>query len=152
MRKSRIDIKTYNLLADRYDISADEVRRIVVSFFDTLQSEAKSLPFDNDTRIYSKNKFNEYVNVQSIPFVGRIGPVYSRYISWRRNESETLGQQLKSSFKVESRKQKADELAKQILKGHNCSVEKNGKYKKIWIVQTDGKKLARQVIPIKNED
>ena len=152
MPRSKIDTADYRLISEQFDVEPEDVRRVVASFFDILQLEARSLPFDNDTRIYSREKFNEYAKVWNIPFIGRIGPVYSRYLCWRRNESERLEQELKSSFKSVSMKQMADELAKQILKDKSCSVEKNDKYKRIWVVQTDGKRLAKQVIPIKDKN
>lgn len=152
MPRNKTDTVTYRRLSKEFGIELEDTRRIVASFFDILQLEARALPFDNDTRIYSRGKFNEYVKVWNIPFVGRIGPVYSRYLCWRRNDSDSLGQELKSSFKEASLKKRADELARQILKGVSCSIDKDNKYKRIWIVKQDGKRLAKQVIPVKNTD
>lgn len=153
MPRNKKDDIEFSFLARKYGLEASEVRRIVFSFFDILQLKASKLPLDNPTRIFSKDKFNDFVYVYHIPYIGRIGPVYSRYLLWRKNESVLIEQKNKVSFHNETERQKAERIACEIIYGKRkcCKDDRKKKYKRVWMVGKDGKRLAKQIIPINEE-
>jgi len=136
------------------DLSVTETRRAVQSFFDVILSEARKMPFNDERRIYYQELFNDYVQVWHIPFIGRIGPVYSRYLKWRENESKTLGQVNKEVLKKQKRKEDVEAAAERLFLGEDMTPLKKKKgsemYNRIWMVGRNGKRSAHQVIP-KNE-
>lgn len=156
--KNTSDDKIFRDIASKYGIEISESKRIVNSFFEILQLEARALPFDDDTRIYTREKFGELVSVYQIPFVGRLGPVYSKYLSWRKNDVDAIEQMGRNVFRKVTLKEKAEMLAKQILSGNTvsgCSFKefnRIAKHKRVWMVGVNGKKLANQVISVKNEE
>ena len=87
MRRSRIEEEMLSLVSEELGVPEPEVRRAVHSFFDLIAKSARSLPFDNERRIYTKDGFDGFSGAWNIPYLGRTGPVYSRYLAWRRNES-----------------------------------------------------------------
>lgn len=133
-----------------------EVKRAVISFFDCIWGAAKKLPFDTPRRIYSPEKFDEYFRVWNIPSIGRLGPAYSRYLLWRRNESSLVEQRLRSSYRLRLTQDDIEHMAEEILSGNTPSPlqKKKGNelYHRVWLVGKDGKKSARQVIPKNNKD
>lgn len=150
MPRNREDDKVFSSIAKKYGIDASEVKRIVNSFFDILPLESRKLPFNTPTRIFTKDKFEELSSVYQIPYIGRLGPVYSRYLLWRKNESELIEQTDKSSLKKETSKQKAERIAQMLIYGSDSTgnMMEKPEYKRVWIVKQNGKSLARQVIPI----
>ena len=131
-------------------MSEAEVRRCVNAFFGSIVSYARTLPFDNPTRIYAKDKFDEYVRVWNIPYLGRIGLVYGRYLDWRANESEKLEQKPKSAYRDSLSRDEIETIAGNVLSGGVFSFPKKSKkenYRRVWMVGKDGKRLARQVLP-----
>lgn len=150
MRRSRIEDADLNSVARELDIPVAEVRRAVHSFFDTMVRESRTLPFDNWKKIYRKDKFDEYAFVRNIPYIGRIGPVYSRYLAWRRNEAEEKNQVQRSAYRVRYTQSDIENMAAEALAGRHVSFEKRKKtelYNQVWMVGKEGKTLARQVIP-----
>lgn len=131
------------------------MKRILASFFSVIFVDARSLPFDNPKRIFAKEKFNEYVKVRNIPFIGRIGPVYSNYLKWRANESQQIEMAPRSSFRNRRTRSDIETTAAAILSGKAPpSLKKkrgNEMFERVWLVGQDGKKSARQVIPKKEE-
>jgi hypothetical protein len=147
--RSRVDNERVRTVADRLGISEAEVRRCVNAFFGVMTGYAKTLPFDSPTRIYTLDRFKEYVRVWNIPFVGRTGPVYGRYLAWRSNEAEHLEQGHKSVCRERMTQDEIETIAESVLSGGAFSLPKKSKkenYKRVWIVGTDGKRLARQVL------
>lgn len=149
MRRNREDEKAYRSLAKQFGVNQSEVRKIVISFFDQIALEARMLPFDNQYRIYSRKAFENASHVASIPFIGRIGPVYSRYLKWRANISKDLELAPRENYRLRLTQDDIENMAASVLAGKTPSLvrRKNKEmFDNIWLVDTDGKKLARQVI------
>lgn len=141
-------------VSDALHLDSDDVRRAVRSFFDSIRVYAQRLPFDNRRRIYTADSFSWLVKVRHIPSIGRLGPVYSRYLKWRSNVMNEEDTALRSSYRVGMKQSELETMAADILSGKTPSIIQKGKkselYDSIWVVGKDGKKLARQVI--KKED
>lgn len=154
--KNRLDDFAFQSIASSLGLPAKEVKRAVVSFFDSMLCEAKKLPFDTARKIYSPAKFGEYSRVWNVPSVGRFGPAYSRYLLWRRNESRLLEQEPRSNYRFGLTQSEIETMAEEILSGSSPSplIKKKGSdlYQRVWLVGKMGKKSARQVIPKKKED
>lgn len=151
MRHNRTEKKWFKEIADELGLPYKEVSRAVGSFFGCINSYARKLPFDNVRKIYRKDAFDGYGKVYNIPFIGRIGPAYSRYLIWRRNESRNVVQVSRCDYAMRLTGEDIEKLATKILSGNSISLPKKRKgnemYNRVWIVGTDGKKSARQVIP-----
>ena len=153
MGRNRKEYERYRVVSAKQNVSEEEVKRILASFFSIIFCDARSLPFDNPRRIFSKDKFDEYVEVRHIPFIGRIGPVYSNYLKWRANESQQIEMAPRSSYRSRRTQSDIESTAAAILSGMTPPpLEKkrgNEMYERVWLVGQDGKKSARQVIPKK---
>lgn len=151
MAAGKRDEADFRRIADKYGLSAREVRKAVHSFFDVIALESDRLPFDNPQRIYTKDKFEDFATVRQIPFIGRIGPAYSRYLKWRGNEAKTLNTVARSHYRSRLTQGDLDYIAGEILAGRTPPPIKKRKgnemYDRIWLVGKDGKRLAYQVIP-----
>ena len=151
MASSRIEEADYRKIAEELNLEASDVKRAVSSFFSLIVSDARKLPFDNHKKIYSKEKFDEYVVVRNIPFIGRIGPSYSRYLKWRVNESKNYSMALRDSFKSRMSQGEIEDIAAAVLSGGVPLEPKRLKgsdmFDRVWLVGKEGKKSARQVIP-----
>ena len=143
-------------VSDELSVDVSDVRSAVDSFFFSIKDSSKKLPFNNRRKIYLKDKFESYVSVQNIPYIGRIGPSYSRYLKWRRNEAKQTEQSSRDSYKSKLTEEDIDCIVEAVLSGKKIqSIPKRKKselYESIWIVGSDGKRLARQVIPKKNKN
>ena len=153
MGRNRKEYVRYRKISSRHDVSEEEVKRILVSFFEVVFADARSLPFDNPRKIFSRDKFEEYVKVRHIPSIGRIGPVYSNYLKWRANVSQQIEMAPRSSYRSRRTQSDIESTAAAILSGESPPPlkKKRGKemYERVWLVGQDGKKSARQVIPKK---
>lgn len=150
--RNRIDSKCFTEISRSLSVDPGDVGKVVISFFDSIVLGAKALPFDNCRKIYSKDVFDTLVTVSSIPYIGRIGPVYSRYLKWRANASCEVEQRSRKSYKHHLTKQDIESIADAILSGREPVIEKkkySELFNRVWIVGKDGKKQARQVIPKK---
>ena len=156
MASNRRDAKEFERIAEKYGLRATEVSRAVHSFFAIIAKEAASLPFDNPQKIYSKAKFDELVKVRNIPYIGRIGPSYSRYLSWRKNESKSINMEPRSNYRSRLTQDDLDYIAGEILAGRTPPPLRKRKgnemYNRVWMIGEDGKKLAYQVIPKEKEN
>jgi hypothetical protein len=149
MRRNKENEVVYRNLAKRFGINQSDVRKIVLSFFDQIALEARSLPFDNQYRIYSRQVFENASHVASIPYIGRIGPVYSRYLKWRANISKDLDMVPRENYRLRLTQDDIENIAASVLAGRTPSIVKRKNkelFDNIWLVDTGGKKLARQVI------
>ena len=155
MGRNRTDEKEFKRIAEELGVPVEDVRSAVSSFFGTMIMEACHLPFDNNRKIFTKEKFSEYAVVRNIPYIGRLGPVYSRYLKWRANESRGLLQVPRSSYRSRLLQSEIENMAAEILSGRTPSPVKKVKYSelydRVWLVGQDGKKSARQVIPKENK-
>jgi hypothetical protein len=156
MKNSKTEERDFRRIADEFDINAEDVKNIVNSFFDTISSESRKLPFDNPRKIYSKAVFDSFASsrINNIPYIGRIGPVYSRYLKWRANEAKGIEMIPRQRTKKKLTQEEIEAVAEIVLKGGTYVPDKkrNNNFKRIWMVGEDGKKSAGQVIPKKKED
>ena len=138
-------------VAERHGLTEDEVGRIVSSFFICMFLDARRLPFDNPRKIYTKDMFEDFVKVRQVPFIGRFGPVYSRYRKWRANESQSVAMAPGSSYRSRIRQSDIEATAAAIFSGQTPPPlnkrKKSELFDRVWLVGQDGRKSARQVIP-----
>lgn len=151
MKRNRIDEAEFRRIACELGLSVSDVRCAVNSFFAIILGEARNLPFNTHRKIYAKDKFSEYAVIRNIPYLGRLGPVYSRYLKWRANEARDLSRALRSSYQSRLLQDEVENIAAEILSGKapsSITRKKNSElYDRVWLVGQDGKKSARQVIP-----
>ena len=149
--RNKVEEYDMRAIAEELGVAPAEVKRAVMSFFGEISGYSRSLPFNNRQRIYSKQKFEEFVSVWNIPGIGRIGPVYSRYLKWRENESRSIIQEQRSNYRNRISQDDIEHMADEVLSGRTPSPLRKKKgnemYNRVWLVGTDGKRLARQVIP-----
>ena len=150
MSRSKIEEAGFLRVSEDLGIPVSEVARAVRSFFDVIISDAKRLPLDDKNRIYTRGKFKEYVKVTNIPYIGRLGPVYSRYLKWRENESKHLPQKPRDDYRSRMTQDDIETIAEAVLSGNPIPEIKRRKgselFERVWMVGTEGKKSARQVI------
>lgn len=150
MRRSRLSDADAQAVADELGVPVTEVRRAVDSFFGSIVEAADELRLDNECRIYTRAAFRDKEFACNIPSIGRIGPVYSRYLAWRSNESRSQVQEPRSRYRERVTRDEIDNIASEIIAGRSPApvTEHKGKefYKRVWLVDTDKRKLARQVI------
>ena len=153
--RNRLEKEIVKAVGKACSISEKSVRTIVSSFFGVIESEARGLPFNNHRKIYTKAKFDEYANVTNIPYIGRIGPSYSRYLKWRANVASEVEQKNKELLSSRYSSEEIEEAARRILSGETVEIKKKRStelYKRVWLVGKSGKRQARQVIPKTNEN
>lgn len=142
-------------VAKELGFEPSDVRRVVHSFFDSITSSARSLPFDDRRKIFSKDAFDSFAFVVQIPRIGRLGPVYSRYLKWRANEAKLTEQVHRSRYRKQYSQNDIENMAAEALLGKAPVLPEKQKgselYNRVWLVGADGKRLARQVIK-KQED
>ena len=150
MTRNKIEDADFASIAKELGVQISEVRRAVYSFFGIIVREARNLPFDDSSRIYTREKFEDFVKVRNIPSIGRIGPVYSRYLKWRGNEAKNQTQVNRSSCRARVPQSEIEAMAADILSGKAPSPVVKPKltesYKRIWMIGRVGKRLARQLI------
>lgn len=150
MSRNRLDESDAQIVAAELGVPVTEVRRAVAAFFDAIIREADSLHLDNECRIYSRKAFDARAFAVNIPHIGRMGPVYSRYLTWRANEAKELVQEHRGRYREKFTRDEIDTIAGEVLAGRTPPpVQKhkgNEFYKRVWLVGTEGRKLARQVI------
>ena len=143
-------------MAENLKVDVSQVRSAVHSFFDQINIYSRHLPLDNPRRIYEREKFRDFEKVWNLPFLGRTGPSYSRYLGWRRNESKGLMQDLRVRHTTRVPQSEIETMAEDILSGRTPSPVKKKKvtelYNRVWLVGKEGKKLARQVMPKEKKD
>lgn len=148
MKNSRIEECDLAGVAEELGVSSGDVRNVVNSFFDAIVSDARKLPFDNHRKIYSKSAFEKHAFVRSVPFIGRLGPTYSRYLKWRANESKRFEMVSRPKSGSKLFPEEIEAIASIVLSGGRYEKKKREtNYKRIWLVYDSGKKQARQVIP-----
>lgn len=156
MRRNRLEDADFSAVAQELNVPVTEVRRAVYSFFGEIVVEARALPFNTEKKIFSKGVFDQFLQAWNLPFIGRIGPVYSRYLKWRSNEAKNIIQEPRSNYRSRITQDEIENMADDILSGRTPSpVRKkrgNEMYNRVWLVGQGGKRLARQVIPKQNED
>jgi len=118
VKRSKTEEENYRLVADELGLDISAVRLAVSSFFGEIVSGSRALPFNNERKIYTKEKFAEYERAWNIPYIGRIGPVYSRYLKWRGNESKNLIQESRSKYRSRITQDDIEDIAEAILSGN----------------------------------
>lgn len=153
MKRNRIERADCKQIASQFGLDEREVMRAVDSFFGCIIRDVKKLPFNNPKKIYKKEKFDEYTLCWNIPYIGRIGTVYSRYLSWRRNESKMIEQVNRNRYRNRIPQDEIENIAGDILSGTVPPPVQKKKptelYNRVWLVGKNGKWLANQVIPKK---
>lgn len=155
MRASKRERHDIREIARSLGVDEDEAWKAVLSFFGAMKDYARSLPLDNPGRIYLRDGFEKFGKVWHIPGIGRIGPVYSRYLRWRANEAASITQKGRRGYMKELSEKEIDSMAKDILSGKAPSTLQKrikGMYNNVWLVGKEGKKLAWQVIPKTKEN
>lgn len=151
MGRDRLEDSGIRSVSESLGVPADEVRRAVHSFFDDIGSRARHLPFADTSRIHRRKSFDRHLFAVNIPYVGRLGPVYSRYLKWLENESEMSGQEIRDGCSRRMSQSDIESLADDILSGREPVLPErrmgNDMYKRVWLVDAGGKRLARQVLP-----
>lgn len=149
MRNDRRIEATYRRIADDSGLSFSEVKKAVTAFFDIIAIEARPLPFDNTRKIYSARAFKEYERIYCIPYVGRIGTSHTRYLRWRANEAKGEVMVPRSAYRKSLSEADIESLAMNALAGKRVKIESKRKqpFSRVWMVDVEGKKQARQVIP-----
>ena len=149
--RNRTHEAEFRELAEQFGLEPSDVKRIVQSFFEVFLTDANSLPFDNVKKIYSKEKFDSLVKVRNIPSIGRLGPLYSRYLQWRVNEAKEVDMIRKPKPGRRFSQEEIEQLALDALAGKEIELPKrvrqSDEFDRIWLVSSGGKKTARQVIP-----
>lgn len=147
---NRQEESDYRTLAEQFSLDPADTKRIVQSFFSVILSDAKKLPFNNCRKIYSRQGFGSYSKIHGIPYLGRIGPIYSRYLKWRANEAKEIPTDKRSSYRSRRTQGEIEDIAAAILSGKTPTIPQKRKkselFSNVWFVGVDGKKLARQVI------
>lgn len=151
MKANKQTRQTYREIADRFGITPAEVSKIINSFFSPILADVRKLPFDDPHKIYKKDKVEELGFVRLIPFLGRIGVSYNRYLKWRANDSKSIIQKPRKDFKPKVTQEDIEHVAAEIIAGRPApSVKKKERtdlYDRVWLIGKKGKKLAGQVIP-----
>lgn len=153
--RNRLEEATYRSIAESFSLDYETVRTIISSFFGSIVGESRSLPFNDSRKIFTKQKFDEYVSVTNIPYIGRIGPSYTRYLKWRANASRDIEQKAAGDFRSRLTEDEIEEAATKILSGESVELRKKKTtdlYKRVWLVGKTGKRQARQVIPKTKQD
>lgn len=153
MKLSRHDVRTCSKIAEESGLPVSEIKKAVTSYFDSIVSVTRKLPFDNRNRIYSKEAFVDNSFVVNIPYIGRIGPVYSLYIKWRKEVAKEFQRVPRKQVRQIYTRPLIEEEARKALSGQKVNTKilkeriPRGKFNKIWLIGKDGKrKAARQVI------
>lgn len=153
MKLSKRDIKECKRLAQEENLSYEEVKKAVLSYFDSIVSCARSLPYDNSRRIYTSSSFVENTLWINIPYLGRLGTFYSQYLKWRAQEAKAQDQIKRTDMRKEYTRPLVESAAKRALSGEqvDSSFLKErvpaGKYTTVWLVDKNNKKkAAKQVI------
>lgn len=153
MKLGRKDRSRCRAISDECAIPEREVAKAVESYFDSIVEKTRRLPFDTPKRIYSREAFRKCSFVVNIPYIGRIGPVYSRYLKWRAAESEGMRMVRRDDVKSDHFRPLVEKAAKDALSGMKVDSSAlvgripKGRYEKVWIVNPDGsRRSARQLI------
>ena len=155
MKSSRTDEALFREIARETGVDASQVKRSVLSFFDVSFLDAKRLPFSSKRKIFKRVMFGRFAIIRSIPFIGRLGASYTRYLAWKRNDARDSGQVMKSIYRNNLTNEDIERYAAEILSGGSPEIRKRKSkemYDRVWIVGEDGKRQARQVIPKENTD
>lgn len=147
---NRVDSAEYREIAEMFGLESSEVGRAVESYFSLVLSDARKLPFDNPQKIYSKAKFGSFSRVRGIPYIGRMGPSYTRYLKWRANEAKDVDMVNKPKRRPGYSKEEIETFAEALLSGKAPKLPEMKSvgelYKRVWLVGDDGRKQASQVI------
>ena len=155
MRVNKTEEQDFLMIAEAFSLPVTEVRRAVHAFFGTILRDAASLPFADERRIYSHDLFGDYGKTWNIPGIGRIGPLYSRYLKWRANEAKASDQVNRRTYRERLTQSEIEAIADDIFSGRTPSPIQKKKqselYDRVWMVGRSGKRTARQAIPKKEK-
>ena len=121
-------------------LSETEVQKAVVSFFDDIVVSTRKLPFNNLKRIYTADALEDKAGVYNIPYIGRLGPMYSLYVKWRGEVAEEYDMVLREDVRDIHLAERIEELAELALSGHK--VTRDMMKDKVWIIDKEGRRKA----------
>ena len=84
--------------------------------------------------------------IRCLPYIGRLGPSYSRYLTWRANDSKNFPMMLHPGKRKWMSQEEIELIAKKLLNGEEMPEIQKKAFDRIWLVGEGGKKQARQVI------
>lgn len=150
MPRRKLDEQEFRRIAESHGLSPSEVKSVVNSFFSVILRYSRSLPYDDERKIFSREAFDARTRAFSIPYVGRIGPSYSRYLKWRANEAKEQEQERRAGCRAGYTKDDVENIAREVLAGNPPPKRERKKisdeYVRVWFVSNGKRRLARQLI------
>ena len=144
--------------AREHGLDIGEVVKAVLCFFDDIVLTTRRLPFDNIRRIYTADAVADKACVYNIPYIGRLGPVYSQYLKWRSECAEEQEIVSRADVYAKHRAEKLDKAfdlvmsGKKIPEGYLRDPIPASLYHKVWIIDKDGRRrAAKQLFKKTNE-
>lgn len=152
MRADKTARKDFRQIARQTGIEYSKVENALRAYFGEIIWTARKLPFCGRTKIFTSDGFDKYRFVRNIPYIGRIGPIYGRYLKWRAKENSENETVNRKKAKEHYSSPIIEQAMKDILDGKKPDIESlkgripKGVYRKVWICSENGKKSARQMI------
>lgn len=153
MKLSRRDRRICADIATEVGYDTRAIERAVSAYFSVIISDVRRLPFNSHSRIYKPDAFEENGYVVNIPYLGRLGTVYSRYRKWRASVSSENDTVRKEDARSKYFEPLVEEEARKALRGERVNVYRlrervpSGMYRRVWIMKGNGKRSsARQMI------
>lgn len=148
MRNSKVEEADFRAIAEELSVPPEEVKNVINSFFGIIGSEARRLPFNNPRKIYSRAAFDKHGSVFTIPYIGRLGPAYSKYLQWRVNESKKIDMITRPIRGSKLLPSEVEAIAEAVLDGKEFDLRNKRKvgFERVWLVGEDGKRQARQAV------
>lgn len=125
-----------------------EVCKAVTSYFDDIVLGVRKLPFANFRRIYTADAVASLAPVYNLPRIGRIGPIYSQYVQWRRECAQELDMVQRRAVRAKHLAERIEEATALALSGHNVNRDMlddpipSGLYHKVWLIDAQGRRTA----------
>lgn len=148
MKNSKVEEADFRAIAEELSVPPEEVKNVINSFFGIIGSEARRLPFNNPRKIYSRAAFDKYSSVFTIPYIGRLGPAYSKYLQWRVNESKKIDMITRPVRGSKLLPSEVEAIAEAVLDGKEFDLRNKRKvgFERVWLVDEYGKRQARQAV------
>lgn len=148
MKNSKVEEADFRAIAEELSVPPEEVKNVINSFFGIIGSEARRLPFNNPRKIYSRAAFDKYSSVFTIPYIGRLGPAYSKYLQWRVNESKKIDMITRPVRGSKLLPSEVEAIAEAVLDGKEYDLRNKRKvgFERVWLVDEYGKRQARQAV------
>lgn len=148
MKLSKRDSEWCKSYANGCGLSDAEVAKAVLSYFDDIVYGVRKLPFADFRRIYTADAVASLAPVYNIPFIGRIGPIYSQYTKWRAEDAAELDRVQRKDVRAKHLAERIEEAAVLAMSGHKVSPSmlRNpvpaGEYHRVWLIDANGRRRA----------